>query len=110
MTLTTTDSTGARSTRSKDVEVGAGEVTTVEFTFSPGSPAVNETVFFDAAASVPPAGRRIASYRWDFGDGTTGSGSTTSHKFKKAAVFTVNLTVTDDAGVKADVSHGVTVN
>src|SRR4051812_12576883 len=110
ITLTTTDSTGAQSTRSKDVEVGAGEVATVEYTFSPQSPAVGDTVFFNAAATVPPAGRRIVSYSWDFGDGATGTGSTTSHKFTKAAVYTVNLTITDDAGVKANVSHGVTVN
>jgi PKD repeat protein len=110
VTLTTTDSTGAKASRSKDVEVGAGEAATVEFTFSPSSPGVDETVFFNASASIAAAGRDIVSYRWDFGDGSTGSGVTTTHTFTKAASFIVNLTVTDDAGVKATISHTVTVN
>jgi PKD repeat protein len=110
ITLTTTDSTGAKASRSKDIEVGAGEAPTVEFTFSPSTPAVDETVFFNAAASVPSTGREFVSYRWDFGDGSTGSGSTTTHTFQKAASFIVNLTVTDDAGVKATISHTVTIN
>ena len=110
VTLTTTDSTGAKASRSKDVEVGAGEFPTVDFTVSPGGPVVNETVFFNASGTVPSAGRRIVSYNWDFGDGTTGTGLTTTHKFTKAASYTVNLTVTDDAGVKANTNKTVSIN
>jgi PKD repeat protein len=110
VTLTTTDSTGAKASRSKDVQVGAGEFPTVDFTVSPDGPAVNETVFFNASATVPAAGRRIVSYSWDFGDGKKGTGVTTSHKFTTAASYTVNLTVTDDAGVKANHSKTVAIN
>ena len=109
VTLTTTDSTGARSTSSQAVEVSPGEAPTAEFTFSPDAPEPNDTVFFSAAASTASPGRTLVSYKWEFGDGGTATGSTTSHKFKKAASYAVNLTVTDDAGTKGNVNHTVPI-
>jgi PKD repeat protein len=41
----------------------------------------------------------IMSYSWDFGDGTTGSGSTMTHVFPAAGTYIVKLTVTDAAGI-----------
>jgi len=61
----------------------------------------NQNAIFDASASVVPAGRTVASYTWDFGDGsgTTSSMSpTTPHVFANGGTFTVRLTVTDSAG------------
>ncbi|QCX26649.1 PKD domain-containing protein [Nocardioides jishulii] len=55
------------------------------------------TVSLDAAGSTDPDGS-IVSYEWDFGDGSTGSGSTASHTYTAAGDHTVRLTVTDDAG------------
>lgn len=110
VTLTTVDSTGAKSQRSKDVSVTAAVDPTPEFTFSPSAPLVNTTVFFNAAASTAAPGRKIISYKWDFGDGTSATGITTSHKFKKdGTTYVVNLTVTDDAGKKGNVNHEVAV-
>jgi hypothetical protein len=42
----------------------------------------------------------VASFAWDFGDGTgkTGSTATTSHSYAKAGVYTAKLTVTDSEG------------
>jgi len=56
-------------------------------------------VDFDAGASNDPDGR-IASYEWDFADGSTDTGKTTSHTFTTATTqtYTVRLTVTDDDG------------
>jgi PKD repeat protein len=109
VTLTAVDATGARSTLSKDIQVQAGVVPTALFTYSPGGPTVNQTVFFNAAASTAAAGRTLVGYKWDFGDGSSGSGSTTSHKYSKAGTFTVNLIVTDDAGLKGSSNVPVTV-
>jgi PKD repeat protein len=52
---------------------------------------------FDASSSFDPDGS-IVSYSWDFGDGSTGSGVTTSYTYAADGTYTVTLTVTDDAG------------
>jgi streptogrisin C len=54
-------------------------------------------VDFNSAGSYDPNGS-IVSYAWDFGDGTTGTGATTSHVYPYEGYFTVTLTVTDNSG------------
>ena len=48
------------------------------------------------------------SYAWDYGDGTTGSGSSSSHTYGASGDYTVSLRVTDDAGATGSVTHTVT--
>jgi len=57
---------------------------------------VGSTVTFSAAGSTDNVG--IVSYEWDFGDGTTASGVTTSHTYENEGKYNVALTVTDAAG------------
>ena len=45
--------------------------------------------------------RHVASYAWDFGDGTTGTGATPSHTTPPPAPTPVSLTVTDNGGATA---------
>jgi len=45
------------------------------------------------------------SYDWDFGDGSTGIGSTVSHTYGTSGNHSVILTVTDSAGRTAKASH-----
>ena len=63
---------------------------------------------FDAAGSTDTDGT-IASYDWDFGDGTTGTGVEPAHSYRDAGSYEVQLTVTDDSGASSRVVATVTV-
>ena len=54
------------------------------------------TVVFDASGSTDDRG--IASYSWDFGDNTSGTGIIESHKYYSYGTYIVILTVTDYFG------------
>jgi hypothetical protein len=53
------------------------------------------TLSLDASGSSDGDGA-ISDFSWDFGDGTTGSGSTISHTYGAAGTYTVTLTVADN--------------
>ena len=61
-------------------------------------------VALDGSASTDPDGT-VAGYAWDFGDGTTGSGATTTHTYASAGTYTVSLTVTDNGGATNTVTR-----
>jgi PKD repeat protein len=68
------------------------------FTFSPTAPVVDQTIFFDASSSKTPANNQIVSYSWDFGNGDTGGGRTTTHSYSQTGTFVVRLTIADALG------------
>ncbi|MDP6606944.1 MAG: PKD domain-containing protein [Dehalococcoidia bacterium] len=78
---------------------------TASFTSSPSSPSITETVNFDATASTASEGATIDSYAWNFGDGSTGTGVTTTHSYTLDGTYTVTLTVIDSTG-STDVTSG----
>ena len=66
----------------------------------PGGPytgVLGVPIAFDGAASSDPDGTPLAFYRWDFGDGATGSGAELLHAYEVGGVFTVTLVVSDGA-------------
>ncbi len=63
---------------------------------------------FDGSGSSDPDGS-IASYAWDFGDGTTGSGAKPNHTYAAAGTYTVSLVVTDNSAGTASATRSVTV-
>lgn len=60
---------------------------------------VNQEVYFDGSKSSG----NIISYLWDFGDGSTGSGTTPSHTYIEEGTYTVSLTVINaESGISTD--------
>jgi chitodextrinase len=107
--LTVADQHGRTARVSQSLSVVPGVNPTASFAFSPTDPIPGTTVFFNAAASRAAPGRTIVSYRWDFGDGASGSGVTASRLYPTAGSYTVTLVVTDDAGRTAVASQTVPV-
>ncbi|MGD9999425.1 MAG: PKD domain-containing protein [Ilumatobacteraceae bacterium] len=67
-------------------------------------PCTDNVCTLDASASSDSDGT-IVSYAWDFGDGTTGTGQIATHAYAEAGSYTVKLTVTDDKGATASITH-----
>jgi len=65
------------------------------FTYSPEIPIVNETITLNASLSYDSDGN-IASYYWDFGDGSNGTDVITTHNYTSIGTYNVTLTVTDN--------------
>lgn len=64
-------------------------------------------VEFDGSASTDDGS--IATYYWEFGDGSTGSGATTTHTYELPGTYEVTLWVTDNAGQQASLTKTVAV-
>jgi PKD repeat protein len=109
VTLTVTDDRSLSASTTSFVSVSASANPVASFTASPGSPGVNESVFFNAAASQAATGRTIVNFDWTFGDGGRGGGRTTSHAYAAAGNYTVTLTVRDDIGKTGTTSQQVQV-
>jgi len=103
-----TDSAGLRvsaSTTGEPVTVTAAP--TVSATASPSVVDLGTEVTFSAEAVVP--GAAPSTYSWEFGDGASGSGATTSHAYSGTGTFLANVTQTDADGVVANASVSVVV-
>jgi len=105
--LTVTDDNGNINSKSQTITV-LNKPPVAGFTYSPKNPTVNQKVTFDASSSYDPDGK-IVSYKWNFGDSSTGTGKIVTHTYSKAGQFTVKLTVTDNDGKSVSTSKTVTV-
>jgi len=79
-----------------------------EFTYSPLTPYIDETVTFNASVSYDPDGT-IVSYFWDFGDGTNATGMIVAHAYTTIGNYTVTLLVTDNDGLTDNATAVITV-
>ncbi len=52
----------------------------------------------------------IVSYKWEFGDGQTGSGEQVTHVYQQSGRYVVTLTVTDDVGTKGTAYGSLDIN
>ncbi|MEA2080351.1 MAG: PKD domain-containing protein, partial [Pseudomonadota bacterium] len=97
VSLTVTDDAGDTGTDATTATIGLGNQPPVADANGPYSGTVGVAVSFDGTGSNDPDGT-IASYSWDFGDGSTGNGPSPTHIYATASMFNVTLTVTDDTG------------
>lgn len=93
VTLTVTDNQAATTVLTKSITVAANVAPVASFTASQ----TNLLAAFDASGSSDADGT-VASYAWNFGDETTGTGLTASHTYTAAGSYQVSLTVTDNQG------------
>ena len=68
----------------------------------------NESLTFSATASTD-RNLDALTYAWDFGDGSTGTGATVTHAYKKQDTYTVTVTVSDPRGLTSTASLEVSV-
>lgn len=107
--LTVTGTNGATDSKTILVEnKDPNHAPTAGFSFTPDSGKPPLKVTFDAGASSDPDqafGDKIASYAWDFGDGTPVAKGpdlkTTEHTYTKVGTMQVKLTVNDTIGAEA---------
>jgi large repetitive protein len=118
ITLTVTSDAKQTSTSSRTINVSATlPPQAANFTFSPTAPAINQDVVFTVGGTpIPGPGGPIpapgagASYAWDFGDNTTGTGPTVTHRYTRGGTFAVTLRVTNEAGLTAVTTRQLTVS
>jgi gliding motility-associated-like protein len=81
--------------------------TGVNFTVNSSSQCFSGNSFsFNASASVNSG--NITSYNWNFGDGTTATGPTSTHSYTAAGTYQVKLVVITDNGCKDSIIQNVT--
>ena len=109
VTLTVTDNYGATATATATAQISAANAPPVADAGGPYTVSINPppagtggTVAFNGTGSSDPDGT-IASYDWDFGDGTVvlDAGPTPSHTYAASSTYIVTLTVTDNGGATA---------
>jgi PKD repeat protein len=104
VTLTVTDTGGGSGAATRSITVTQPRPPTPSFVFS----CTGLTCSFDGTGSTA-GDAAIATYRWSFGDGTTGSGVNASHTFAHAASYAASLTLTDVGGGSATTVKDVVV-
>jgi PKD repeat protein len=108
ITLTVTDNRGGANSATHDVTVVAPANQAPIAAFN--SSATGRTVTVNGSGSSDPDGS-VASYAWNWGDGTAaGSGVTASHTYAAAGTYQVTLTVTDDKGDTGEAIRNVTLS
>ncbi len=104
--VSVTDDDGGTTTQTSRVTV-QDRPPTAAFTFSPASPTTGDTATFTDSST--DADGTVASWSWDFGDGSNSTVRNPTHKYTSSGTFTVKLTVTDNDGSTKTTSQTITV-
>jgi PKD repeat protein len=100
ITLTVTDARGGVGSTTRSLVVNGPAAPQASFAVLPGSPKVNVAAVLDGSASTVGAGATIATYAFNFGDGsaTSSSSPAVNHTWTAVGTYPVVLTVTDSLG------------
>jgi hypothetical protein len=74
----------------------------------PTTLAIGESADLNAGNSTDADGDPL-TFAWDFGDGSTGTGSAVAHAFAAAGSYVVTLTATDSAGISSTATKTIEV-
>jgi PKD repeat protein len=89
--------------------IGVPTVPTAIMSATPSSGTAPLTVTFDGSGSTDLEGF-LTSWAWAFGDGTFGTGVTTTHVYSTSGTYTATLTVTDNGNVSDTATASIIVN
>jgi PKD repeat protein len=106
--LTVTDNDGGTNSISATVSVGAPANQAPSAAFAP--PSCQAGVPCQFTDNSGDADGAIASRSWSFPGGTTASDANPLNTFSTAGTFSITLTVVDDDGATASISHDVVVS
>ena len=108
-TVTVTDANGVSS--SSSVAVTVNDVApTVSVTVPSGGEAGVAANFSASATDISPAVQAAGfTYSWNFGDGGTTTGASSSHTFAAAGTYTVTVTAKDEYGTTGTATGSVIV-
>jgi PKD repeat protein len=105
-----TDNMGATASKSVAIVISSSinQPPVAVISATPNAAYAPATINVSAAGSSDPDGT-IASSVISFGDGTSASGLTASHKFFAAGIYVLTATVTDNSGASSTAATSVTV-
>ena len=110
VTLTVTDNQGATNSATTTATISAAaNQPPVARPGGPYSGMVGTAISFNGSTSSDPDGT-ITAYSWNFGDGTTATGSSPGKSYSAAGTFTVMLTVTDNQGATNSATTTATIS
>ncbi len=112
VTLTVNDGNGGITTATITIIVQPGtgnQYPTASINATPTSGNSPLTVNFDGNNSSDPDGDNL-SYAWDFGDGNTANGVSTTHTYTIGGTYTATLTVDDGNGGTSQATVNIEVN
>ena len=108
VTLTVTDNDGETATATRTITISGPPQPPVANPGGPYAGLPGTSIILDGRRSSDPDGN-IASYLWEFGDGTSAPGAAPSHTYSQSGTYTARLTVTDNSGSTASATATVTI-
>lgn len=107
VTLTVTDNSGATASTTRTVTVAGPTNQPPKAVLAASCTGLACT--FDGTGSSDPDGT-VASYAWNFGDGSSSTAAAPSHTYAAVGTYTVTLTVTDNGGATGTATKAITLS